>query len=73
MNITGVEVITPVIPYADDGLRHNVAGKDWTTLDMLLVRADADTACSTPPRRPPSLPTPFYCAAVTRPSSPATR
>lgn len=43
MNITGVSAITLAIPYAYDGPRHNVAGKDWTTLDTLLVRVDTDT------------------------------
>lgn len=42
MNITAVTALTLAIPYADDGPRHNVAGKDWTTLDTLLVRVDTD-------------------------------
>ncbi len=42
MKITAVTATTLAIPYAYDGPRHNVAGKDWTTLDILLVRVDTD-------------------------------
>lgn len=40
MTITSVSTTVLHIPYAYDGPRHSVAGKDWTTLDTLLVRAD---------------------------------
>jgi D-galactarolactone cycloisomerase len=42
VRITGVSAVTVAIPYGYDGPRHNVAGKDWTTLDTLLVRVDTD-------------------------------
>ena len=42
MKITGVTATVLAIPYAYDGPRHNVAGKDWTTLDTLLVRVETD-------------------------------
>ncbi|GAC1338274.1 MAG: mandelate racemase/muconate lactonizing enzyme family protein [Acetobacteraceae bacterium] len=42
MKITSVTATTLAIPYPYDGRRHNVAGKDWNTLDVLLVRVDTD-------------------------------
>ena len=42
MRITQVSAITLAIPYAYDGPRHSVAGKDWVTMDTLLVRVDTD-------------------------------
>ncbi len=42
MKITAVTATTLAIPYDYDGPRHNVAGKDWNTLDILLVRVDTD-------------------------------
>ena len=38
MKIASVETLVLAIPYAYDGPRHQVAGKDWTTMDTLLVR-----------------------------------
>ena len=43
MRITRIDAITLAIPYPYDGKRHNVAGKDWNTLDALLVRVETDT------------------------------
>lgn len=42
MRITGVSTRVVAIPYAYDGPRHNVAGKDWNTLDALLVRVETE-------------------------------
>ena len=42
MRITQVSAVTLAIPYAYDGPRHSVAGKDWVTMDTLLVRVDTD-------------------------------
>ena len=43
MKIADVRATTVAIPYRYDGPRHNVAGKDWNTLDALLVRVETDT------------------------------
>ncbi len=40
MTIVAVSTTVLQIPYAYDGPRHQVAGKDWTTMDALLVRVD---------------------------------
>jgi D-galactarolactone cycloisomerase len=42
MKITAVTAAVLAIPYGYDGPRHNVAGKDWNTLDVLLVRVETD-------------------------------
>ncbi len=42
MKIAAVDAIAIAIPYGYDGPRHNVAGKDWTTLDTLLVRVTTE-------------------------------
>lgn len=42
MKVTAVSATALAIPYDYDGPRHNVAGKDWTTLDTLLVRVETD-------------------------------
>lgn len=42
MRITSVETTVLAIPYAYDGPRHQVAGKDWNTLDILLVRVGTE-------------------------------
>ena len=42
MKITRVNATVLAIPYDYDGPRHNVAGKDWNTLDVLLVRVETD-------------------------------
>lgn len=43
MKIVAVQATTLAIPFAYDGPRHNVAGKDWTTLDILLVRVETES------------------------------
>ena len=40
MRITRVSTHHAAIPYPYDGKRHNVAGQDWTALEMLLVRVE---------------------------------
>ena len=43
MRIGRVDTVTLAIPYPYDGPRFNVAGKDWNTVDMLLVRVETET------------------------------
>ena len=42
MKITAVTTTVVAIPYEYDGPRHSLGGKDWNTLDILLVRVDTD-------------------------------
>lgn len=42
MRIVAVGTHVVAIPYGYDGPRHNVAGKDWNTLDALLVRVETE-------------------------------
>ena len=42
MRITAVTPVVVAIPYAYDGPRHQLGGKEWTTLDILLVRVETD-------------------------------
>jgi len=42
MKIVAIATILVHLPYAYDGPRHSVGGKDWTTMDTLLVRVDTD-------------------------------
>ncbi len=42
MKIVAVATILVHLPYVYDGPRHNVGGKDWNTMDILLIRVDTD-------------------------------
>ncbi len=42
MNIVSVETTVIAVPYEYDGPRHRVAGKDWMTMDTLLVRVETE-------------------------------
>ena len=42
MRIVSVGTTVLAIPYAYDGPRHQVAGKEWNTLDILLVRVETE-------------------------------
>ena len=42
MNIVSVETTVIAVPYDYDGPRHQVAGKDWMTMDTLLVRVETE-------------------------------
>ena len=42
MKIVSVATSVLAMPYAYDGPRHRVAGKDWQTLDTLLVRVETE-------------------------------